>query len=38
VLLLCTEGATDPAAYAKIVGVAPDAVTVADEQEESRSP
>ncbi|MDP9209332.1 MAG: hypothetical protein M3O65_12735, partial [Actinomycetota bacterium] len=37
VLLLCTEGATDPAAYAEIVGVAPDAVTVADEPEESRS-
>jgi diaminopropionate ammonia-lyase len=27
VLLLCTEGATDPSAYEEIVGVAPDAVT-----------
>jgi diaminopropionate ammonia-lyase len=33
VLLLCTEGATDPAAYRQIVGAAPDAVTQADEQE-----
>jgi hypothetical protein len=33
VLLLCTEGATDPAAYQEIVGAAPDAVSGADEHE-----
>ncbi len=33
VLLLCTEGATDPAAYQEIVGAAPDTVTEADEHE-----